>query len=165
MAEKYDLPYAKVKILKRMGEIFFINQDYTQAFIIHSQAMEILNTNNLIEEKPPIFNNMGVCKLKLIQYEEAALYFSNALFICNIVDNYKISNRVAFNLGLAYSNIGEIDNALNIVESYSAKAKESAEHKVYIKMKILAANCYEIKKDYENCIEIYLNLLQSIDDH
>lgn len=163
IAEEYDLPYAKVKILKRIGEIFFLDQEYTQSFIVHSQAMEILNANNIIEEKPTIFNNMGVCKLKLTQYEEAALYFNNSLIVCNLVDKYNIKNRVAFNLALAYSNTDEIDMAIKILESYSNKTNDSEEDKVFIKIKILACNCYEIKKDYEKCMKIYMDLLNSID--
>jgi len=162
MAEKYDLPYAKFRILKRMGKIFFADQDYTQSFIIHSQAMEILNTNNLIEEKPIIFNNMGVCKLKLTQYEEAVLYFSNSLIICDIINDYKICNRVLFNLALTYDNLGKVDETLKVIQKCNKKLDKIKENILYLKVKVMEANCYEVKKQYDKSFIIYDQLINDI---
>lgn len=158
MAEKYDLPYAKVKILKRMGEILLYDQEPVQAFISYSKAMEILNTNNFIEEKPAIFNNMGVCKLKLIQYEEATLYFNNSLIISNIINDIKIYNRVLFNLSLSYSNLRRHDDSLKIIDECLGRLDKEKEIILYLKVKIMEAFCYEKKKQYDKCMNIYYNL-------
>jgi len=162
MAEKYDLPYAKVKILKRMGKILLYDQEPVQAFISYSKAMEILNTNNFIEEKAAIFNNMGVCKLKLIQYEEAALYFNNSLIICVIVNDFKIYNRVLFNLILTYDNLRRIDETLKIIEECNERIDKVEENLIYIKVKVMEANCYEVKKEYDKSFIIYDNLVKEI---
>ncbi len=162
MAEKYDLPYAKVKILKRMGKILLYDQEPVQAFISYSKAMEILNTNNFIEEKAAIFNNMGVCKLKLIQYEEAALYFNNSLIICDIVNDFKIYNRVLFNLILTYDNLRRIDETLKIIEECNERIDKVEENVIYIKVKVMESNCYEVKKEYDKSFIIYDNLVKEI---
>ncbi|WP_040214787.1 helix-turn-helix transcriptional regulator [Clostridium polynesiense] len=163
ISDDYNVPYAKYKVYKRMGDLVLFNQEPIKAFIYYSEAMEILNLNNYLQERPSIFNNMGVCKLKLIQYEEAILYFTNALYISELDDSYGIYNRVAVNLSLAYINIGKIEECLSIIEEFSTKIDKDKENIIYIKMELLRANCYEYKKDYEKCLGIYWDLLDGLD--
>lgn len=165
IVEKYDLQYAKVKILKRMGEIFLYDQEPVQAFISYSKAMEILNRNNFIEEKALVFNNMGVCKLKLIQYEEAALYFNNSIFISNVINNYEIYNKTLFNLILTYNKLGKEDELIRVVEECNKRINKVKENLIYIKVKVMESNYYEEKNQLDKSLIIYENLVKDIDNN
>ena len=158
IAEEHKVPYAISKIYKRMGEIQLFNQEAVQAFISYSNSLEILNNNNLVNDKPLIFNNMGVCKLMLLDYEEAAHYFSNSLLVAELTGNYSAYNKTLFNLTLAYSNLKNIPDTLKTIERCIARLDKYKEYNIYLKVKIMEAYCYSENEDYKTSLSIYYDL-------
>ncbi|WP_426350712.1 tetratricopeptide repeat protein [Alloiococcus sp. CFN-8] len=155
IAEEHKAHYAKSRIYKRMGELQLYNQEAVQAFISNSSALEILNLNNIVKDKPIIFNNMGVCKLMLMDYEEAVFYFKNSLMISEIINDYKIYNRCLFNLALAYSHLDNLPETLKTLDRCITRLDKVKEFKLYVKAKILEAHSYSRMDENETALRIY----------
>ena len=131
-----------------MGELQVYNKEATQAFINYSKALEILNLNNLLKDKPIIFSNMGFCKLMLTDYEEAVFYYNSSLMLCEILNDYTIYNRCLYNLALTYSHLGNLPETLNTLDRCINRIDRTKENRLYLKAKILEAHSYsEMKED------------------
>ncbi|MBU5592185.1 helix-turn-helix transcriptional regulator [Clostridium sp. MSJ-4] len=163
LCDTNGLEYIKYKIYKRMGNIKLSDNNYNEAFFNYILSYEVLNTTEATGEKPSITNNLGVCKFKLIQYDEAILYFNNALALCNLTNNYDVYYKALFNLSLCYLELGKFDDALTLLQKCKRKISQSKDNRFYTKIVISEVNCYESKKEYDKCIEIYEQLEHTAD--
>lgn len=164
ITDKFNIPYGHYKLYKRMGDFFLINQKFQESFVYYTIAMDILNENNMKEEKIFLFNNMGINKLKMLQYDEAIVYFDSSLMLSNMIKKYDIYTKILYNLALAYLSIYKIEEAITAIIKCYKRLDKHSEAQLYIKLKILEANCYEEKGCFSKCIEIYYTLLKGEDN-
>lgn len=164
ITDKFHIPYGHYKLYKRIGDFFLLNQKFDESFVHYTIAMDILNENNMKVEKIFIFNNMGINKLQVLQYDEAIVYFESSLMIMNMLKRYEIYTKTLYNLALAYLSIYRVDEAITTINKCYEKLDKSSETQLYIKLKILEANCYEEKGMFGKCIQVYYALLNEEDD-
>lgn len=164
ITDKFSIPYGHYKLYKRIGDTFLINQQFEQSFVHYTIAMDILNENNMKEEKVFLFNNMGINKLKCLQYDEAIVYFNSCLMLSKMLKKYDIYIKVLYNLALAYLSIYKVDEAIAAINKCYDRLNKHSEIQLYIKLRILEANCYEEKGTISKCIEIYNSLLEEEDN-
>ncbi len=158
--EKYPGSYGAYKLYKYIGDKLLNDQSFEEAFVHYVIAMDIVNEMNLKEEKNVLFNNMGVCKLNLLQYDEAIYYFNCVLILSNTIKNFDMYTKSMYNMALSYLSIFKEDEALGIINKCYEKVDKIKDRQLYIKLKILEANCYDEKRDMVRCLNIYEKLLE-----
>ncbi len=164
LLENYELPYAKIKLYKYLGDKFVISNSFQEGFIYYTIALDIAEESGFKEEKLFLYNNMGVCKLKEVQYEEAIYYFNNVLILSNALKNYSIYKSSIYNLALAYHCVYKFDEALKIINNMDNYLDKEENKIIYLKMKILEAQCYEEKGLLLNAVKVYDELLLEEDN-
>ncbi len=158
IAEEHKVHYAKSRIYKRMGELLIFKQEAVQAFISYSKALEILNNSNKTTDKPLIYNNMGVCKLMLLDYDEAVYYFNSSLLVADLIGNYSVYNKALYNLALAYSALKNSKDTLETINRCIGRLNKDKEYNLYLKTRILEAYCYTEENKSEAALDIYKEL-------
>ena len=164
LLEYCELPYAKVKLYKYLGDNLLMTSTFQDAFAYYTIALDIAEESGFKDQKLLLYNNMGVCKLKEVQYEEAIYYFNNVLILSNSLKNYSIYKRSIYNLALAYHCIYKFDDALKIINNMDNYLDKEENKIIYLKMKILEAQCYEEKGLVRKAIKIYEELLLDTKD-
>ncbi len=159
LLESHEMPYIRVKLYKYLGDSLLTSSSFQEAFAYYTIALDIAEECAFKEEKLLLFNNMGVCRLKELQYEEAIYYFNNVLILSNTLKNYSIYRKSIYNLALAYTFVFKIDEALKIINTMDDYLDKNENKIIYLKMKILEAQCYEEKGLLRKSISIYEDLL------
>ncbi len=159
LLEYSEIPYVKVKLYKYLGDSLIMTSNFQEAFVYYTIALDIAEECSFKEEKLQLYNNIGVCKLREVQYEEAIYYFNNVLILSNNLKNYSVYKRSIYNLALAYVSVFKIDDALRIINSMGNYLDISENRIIYLKMKILQAQCYEEKGLLKRAVKVYNELL------
>ncbi|MBU3204814.1 helix-turn-helix transcriptional regulator [Clostridium algidicarnis] len=158
ICKEYEIYNVMIIIYKKVGDKLLNEVKAVEAFINYDKAMEIIDQNNITEYKIRILNNMGICKLRLLQYNEAIYYFNKSIELCHSTNDYKIYNKVLYNTCLVYSNMKNVYKALQYIKEAKERKDIKDEKNIFIKIRIIEALCYEDIDDYNKAIEIYKDL-------
>lgn len=164
LIEDMKLPYCQYILYKKLADMIMLKQRFEEAFSYYTMAMDILNDNNFKAEQIKIYNNMGICMLKLLRYDEAIYYFNSAITLCNSTGVFDVYLRALHNLSLAYTSILKLDDALDCIYKAYEELNKQENKPLYVKLKIIEASCYDSKRDFQRCIEVYKELLKDKKD-
>ncbi|MBU3197452.1 hypothetical protein KPL26_12360 [Clostridium algidicarnis] len=158
ICKEYEIYNVMIMVYKKIGDKLLNEAKAIEAFINYDKAMEIIDQNNIIEHKISILNNMGICKLRLLQYNEAIYYFNKSMNLSHNINDYKIYNKILYNMCLVYSNMKNVYKALQYIKEAKERKDIKDEKNIFIKIRIIEALCYEDIDDYNKAIEIYRDL-------
>ncbi|WP_426350713.1 tetratricopeptide repeat protein [Alloiococcus sp. CFN-8] len=164
LLEYCELPYAKVKLYKYLGDKSVVANSYHDAVAYYTIAVDIADESDFKEEKLLLYNNIGACKLMEVQYEEAIYYFNNVLILSNRLKSFSVYKKSIYNLALAYFSVFKIDDTLRIINNMDQYLDKRENKVIYIKMKILEAQCYEEKGLLIKAVKVYEELLSEEKD-
>ncbi len=162
LCKEYELSNVIIMVYKKNGDKLLNENKPFEAFINYDKAMEIIDQNNITEYKIAILNNMGICKVKLLQYNESIYYFNKTMDLCHSMNDYKIYNKVLYNISLVYSNMKNVYKALQYIKEAKERMNIKYENNRFIKIRIIEALCYENIGDYSKAIEIYKDLKDNL---
>jgi len=94
-----------------IGEIYSRKKDYSTAKYYYEKYMEEGGSLS-----PRIYNQIASCLIKLGEYEQAASYLEKGMAYAD----YDIKKALLKNQIVAYENMGDFDNALYMLETYTA---------------------------------------------
>lgn len=155
-AEKNNFPWAKIIATKKIGNIFFINKEVDKAYEKYISCLNMIDRLNSNKLKENIYNSIGNVKLKRMQYEEALIYYKEALSYCYINQKFTIKNIINYNIASVYHNLGDFNKSLQIIEEM---LKEDLEKPLIIKCIILKASNYRKLHLLQEALNIYKELL------
>ncbi|MBU3210473.1 tetratricopeptide repeat protein [Clostridium algidicarnis] len=158
ICKEYEISNVMIMVYKKIGDKLLNETKAVEAFINYDKAMEIIDQNNIMEYKILILNNMGICKLRLLQYNEAIYYFNKSMNLSHNINDYKIYNKILYNMSLVYSNMKNVYKALQYIKEAKERKDIKDEKNIFIKIRIIEALCYEYIDDYNKAIEIYRDL-------
>ena len=158
LCKEYELSNVIIMVYKKIGDKLLIETKPFEAFINYDKAMEIIDQNNITEYKIRILNNMGICKLRLLQYNESIYYFNKCMELGHSMNDYKIYNKALYNRLLACSSMKNTDKSLQYIKESKDRININNESDIFIKIRIIEALCYEEIGDYNKSIEIYKDL-------
>ncbi len=158
LCKKYELSNVIIMVYKKNGDKLLNENKPFEAFINYDKAVEIIDQNDITEYKIAILNNMGICKLRLLQYNESIYYFNKSMDLCHSMNEYKIYNKILYNISLAYSTMGSARKSLQYIKEAKHRINIKDEKNILAKIRIMEALCYQNIEDYEKCIEIYKDL-------
>ncbi|SUY45520.1 transcriptional regulator, XRE family [Clostridium putrefaciens] len=162
ICKEYELSNVMIMVYKEIGDKLLNEAKAVEAFINYDKAIEIIDQNNITEHKIRTLNNMGICKLRLLQYNEAIYYFNKSIELSHSTNDYKIYNKVLYNMCLVYSNMKNVYKALQYIKEAKERKDIKDEKNIFIKIRIIEALCYEEIDDYNKAIEIYKDLKDNL---
>lgn len=155
-AEKNNFPWAKIIATKKIGNIFFINKEVDKAYEKYISCLNMIDRLNSNKLKEVIYTSIGNVKLKRMQYEEALIYYKEALSYCYINDNVNVKNNINYNIASVYHNLGDFNKSLKIIEEM---LNEDLEKPLVIKCTFVMANNYKEMNLVSKALIIYEELL------
>lgn len=159
-AHDNNFKLAEINGLKKVANILLIDKQYKEAFKEYTLCLNKIDEINSNILKENIYNCIGIVKMELTQYEEALIYYKEALNYCYINNKFDIKSKVIYNLALTYHNIGKYEKSLEYIENI---LKEKLENRLYVKFRILQGLNYHNMKRLDEAIEIYLDTIKHKD--
>ncbi len=138
-AEENNYPWAKIVATKKIGNLFFINGEFNKAYETYIKCLEMIDSLHSNRHKENIYLCIGSVKLKNVQYEEALVYYEEALNYCYMNNRFNVKSRIEYNIALTLNNLGDFHKSIKVVNN---SLSYNMEKSVYFKMQILNVSNY-----------------------
>jgi len=165
IAKSYSLNTIESKVFMKKGDIYFNKNQYLEAFKNFFYSMDIIRGDCLNSDICYVYNRLGYCKFLLLDYEEAIVYYNNAIYNAKVFGEENISLCASYNLALCYSYTSKFDEAIEIINNFITVVNNEEHFFYYIKANILQANCYEGMEEIDKAILILNNLIELVKEH
>ncbi len=157
-AEENNYPWAKIVATKKIGNAYFRDENLNEAYKKYIQCLELIDVFKSNKFKEKIYNCIGSIKLKKLQYEEALIYYEEALNYCYINNTFTIKNSIQYNLAAVLHNIKDFDKSIKVIEEALSNNIGEA---LYIKLQILKGGNYMETNSIEEALNIYNTISKS----
>ncbi|MDP9751808.1 tetratricopeptide repeat protein [Thermoanaerobacter pentosaceus] len=164
IADEYKLKRVTALAYIKIGDVMYKNQHYQDAFIDYHRALDILLLNNIKEQLPYVYNMLGACKVALLEYSEAIMYFQRALECAEEVNDIEIKIKASYNNALCYRCIGKPALSIDYIEKCLSVLDKEKDFEHYVYAKSIEANSYRDMKEYDKALEIFKGLVEEIKD-
>jgi len=166
ISKKFDLLNIKAIAYSELGEYYFNNKNYNEAFLNYNNSIDIFKSISQNEKIPYIYLKIGLCQALLLNYSEALSFFNLSEQYAKIYKDKTILKRTIYNSAKCYVALKKIDIALKYIETFLTFCNKKEDYISYINANILKANCYETISNFNTAIQIYHNLLnENIDSN
>lgn len=162
ISREFNLDDISVKAYHKLGDLQFSCNNYSNAFANYNFALELCKKPNNTKSEVYLYNSIGKCKLKMLQYTDAIFYFERANYYAVLYDNSEIYRISMYNLALCFKKLNRIDAALKYLNDILKLFDKNINFTEYVYVNILRANCYEIQNYDDKSIEIYNELIKKI---
>ncbi|MBZ9686671.1 helix-turn-helix domain-containing protein [Clostridium estertheticum] len=159
ICNRYNLFDILSTLYVKKGNILYSSSKYSEAFTHYYDALVIYNSINSLEDKAFIYNKLGRCRLQTLEYFESMSFFTKA-YNLSLIGNYKLVKKNSlYNISLVYKKLNKIDDALEHINKYINICDYDIDFFDIIDARILEANCYSSKNEYNITIQIYKEIL------
>ncbi|GAA0115469.1 helix-turn-helix domain-containing protein [Clostridium senegalense] len=160
----YGLDKIKCLSYMRMGEIYFKNSEYVNAYKYYFFALD-LNRNDLLADKEiTLYNRIAKCKYYVLNYDEAIVLFMREYESCKKFNKRSDMQKALYNLAVCYKQSGDIDKTILTLNKFTENYEfyDDKEEELYICANSIKANCYKDKGQCKTAIDIYNNLISKM---
>ncbi|MBZ9634474.1 helix-turn-helix transcriptional regulator [Clostridium sp. FP1] len=163
ICSRYSLLDILSTLYVKKGNILYSHGKCGEAFTYYYDALIFYNSINSIEVKAFIYNKLGKCRLQMLEYFESLSFFTKA-YNLSVIGNYKLVERNSlYNMALVYKKLNKIDDALEHINKYIDICDYDIDFFDIIDARVLEANCYFSKNQYNKSIQIYKETLNKKD--
>jgi HTH-type transcriptional regulator, quorum sensing regulator NprR len=149
----------------KLAEELYDNSDFIGSFKNYHESLEIGLTLGMINKVAFLFNKLGKCKLKLMEFEEAAIYFRKAYFMSIENGDKSTMSNSCFNLALVLKKLNNLNDSLYFIDKYLEVCDIKCFRSEHLNALLLKSNCYLDSGDYKLALKSYEMLLSiAIDD-
>lgn len=159
ISTEFKLNSIIVKSYQKLGDLCFKCNNYLDAFTNYNISLDLCKNINEKGLEVYLYNSIGNCKLKLLQYTDAIFYFERANYYSTIYDNNEIRRFSIYNLGLCFKKLNKLDTALNYLNDFLALCDKNSTSIECVYANILKANCYEMQNNLDESLSIYNHLI------
>lgn len=160
IANKFNLLAVKAISYSKIADYFFVKKEYDKAFVNYNDSIAIYKDIKQNEVIPHLYFQIGLCKIRSFQYNDALSYFDICEHYSIMYKDIKTHQLVLYDIALCYKKLNKLDLALENIEKYLLFSNK--EDDFYYYANILKANCYEAIGKHDIVIEIYTSLLAEI---
>ena len=150
MAIKFTGGESKAEAALAIADIYFHQERFEEALSEYSQILKTYPNLGFL-----VFPGIARCYYKLLDYEQAKLFYQKALKLIDIKD----TSDIQFSLADVYEAKNELDAAitmyLKLADTYNDDTQLS------IRALLRAAKIYEDKDDFRNALGIYERIAQN----
>ena len=159
IAKKYDLCNIIANAYSELGEYYFNNKNYEEAFFSYNNSIDILKDIKQNEKIAYLYLKMGLCKGILLNFTAALSFFNLSEQYAKLYNDKTILKRALYNSAKCFVNLNKVDTALRYIEILLSLYNKKDDYTSYINANILKANCYEAIDEFDTAIEIYATQL------
>ncbi|MBK5242435.1 helix-turn-helix domain-containing protein [Clostridium sp.] len=159
ISSKFNLEDISAKAYHRLGDLYFEIGNYRDAFEKYITVLDIFKSFGKKKLYADLYNILGKCKMKLLQYHDALFYFQRANHYSITYSNSTIQRLSLYNLGLCLKKINKIDNALIYINEFITMCDKDINFKEYIYANILICTCYETQNNIDKALDVYNGLI------
>lgn len=154
---KFDSMLRQATIVK--ANILYDETKYKQALYYYQEALESsIKYNKNYELISMLYNKLGKCKLELLGYDEALIFFQKSYQYAIICDDELHKRNALFNIALVNKKLGFIDEALINIDKFINIINNEQNTDDYINAVILKSNCYISKNEYTKALNLYKDM-------
>jgi tetratricopeptide (TPR) repeat protein len=164
IAKQYGLEEVEAAINKILGDNNYSTTNYNDAFLNYIMSLDIYkNTSNEVHI-PYLYNRLGMCKFKALEFTEANLYFNRAIYYSQEQNNNETLKNSIYNVSQCYRQLNKLDEAIKYIDIYITKwiKDEQTPERTYAKS--LKANYLYEKGNIDEAISIYIDLIENAID-
>lgn len=163
ISTEFNLDDITAEIYKKDADKYFEEVDYSKAFVNYSNSLGKLKELKLKELQAYVYMQMGVCKLKRNEYDDAIFYFNQAMYYAKeLGDEHRFVN-TSYNLALTYFNMQKYTESIEILDKYIVY-NDTVERSLKIDSRVLKANSsYKLGKRKE-AVEEYFLIIQELEE-
>lgn len=156
---KYNLHDVEALAYLKKGEYIFNERLYSKAMTYYVEAIGKYSSLNDKQFEAYLFNKLGLCKLYELHYTEALEFFKKANYLAIINKDLVTQKNSTYNISLCYRKLNRLDDSIEYIDSYLELCNKDIEFTSYVYAKVIKANCYRDKKEFDRAREIYMYLL------
>ena len=164
LGKEKNMHWPEVYATKKKGNIYVVNQEYDKAEKAYRKCLNLIDKIGSNDLKQIIYNNLGLIKDRCLQYYDAVVYYQEALNYCYINNEFTIKDKINYNIGLTYYNIGDYEKALDTLQRLLGDEGEKSSY--YYKTRLIQGVIFYKLKRTSKALEILSNLIsmENIDD-
>lgn len=161
LCNRYNLIDILPQLYSKKADLFYMGSKFDEAFTYYYDALEIYISLNNLEAKAIIYNKLGKCRLKVLEYIESLSFFKKAYNLSSKEKFMSVEKNSLYNMALVYKKLNKIDDAIEHINRYLELCSQDLYSTDIIDARILEANCYSIKYQFEKSISIYKEILDN----
>lgn len=165
ITSKFNLLNIRAMAYSKLGDYYFNNADYEEAFITYNTSISIYKDINQNESVSYLYRQIGLCKAITLQYTDALSYFKISEQHALLYKDIKTRKLSLYSLAKCYKKLNKIDLALEHIDIFLSICDKDEDFTYYIYTNILKANCYEIYKEFDTVIDMYNSLINEFSDN
>lgn len=160
MVEQEGNMKAKIEVLYLKGGVYYVNGDYVNAQFSYDEAFELAEKLDLPLEKARILNGRGLVFLGQHKYDQAIDTWKQSLQIFKNHSSMEFQPTLMFNIGLAYSQLGQFDTSLAWLDQSIDLAERVGNQAIADMAMNRRAKVYFDKGEYQTAENQYQSLLE-----
>jgi HTH-type transcriptional regulator, quorum sensing regulator NprR len=162
VAKKYCLTRVEAQAFKTLGDYEFEGEGYSEAFIYYMISLDLYKDTDDKRFIAYLYNKLGVCKFKRLEYIEANSFFGRANYYAILYKDSKIEKHTNYNAARVFKKLEKYDDALEYIQRYLEFCDKEAELKDYVHANVLKASCYRQKKNKDKALNVLGKLMDEL---
>lgn len=165
LVKEYNLSELTTEVYTLKANKLYDNRLFEEAFTYYYEVLENIKKDQ--KQKAFLYNKLGKCKTKMLNYIEAITYFNKG-YECSIAScEDSIKKNCLYNIAVTYRKLGSTKLALDSINELLAISDCDSNFNEYIGNLILKSNCYIDLNMYQeaiNTLEFSLNKFNNSED-
>ncbi|PWL55089.1 MAG: tetratricopeptide repeat protein [Clostridium cadaveris] len=157
--KEQGMSWTEVYATKKKGNIYVVNHEYDKAEAAYRKCLNLIDSIGSNKLKHEIYNNLGLIKDRCLKYYDAVMYYQEALKYCYINNDFIKKDRITYNIGLTYYNIGNYEKSMDTLQLLMDDKCEQTSY-YYKGNMIQGVILYKLKRTSE-ALKTLLNLVES----
>jgi tetratricopeptide (TPR) repeat protein len=109
-----------------------------------------------------VYCNLGYCKTKKTDYEDAIFYYKKAIYYAKEEDDNLIFFKASHSLALAYGSLGENEKCLEIIENNILNNSVQPEEHFLYNAKLMRANIYDATGKLDEAAKEFFEIVEIV---
>jgi HTH-type transcriptional regulator, quorum sensing regulator NprR len=164
VAKKYSLTRVEAQAFKTLGDYEFEGESYGTAFIKYIVALDLYKDTDDKRFIAYLYNKLGVCKFKQLEYIEANSFFDRGNYYAILYKDSIMEKNTIYNAARVFKKLEKYDEALKYTQRYLELCDKEEDFKDYVYASVLKANCYRHKKNKDKAINILRKLMDELSE-
>jgi tetratricopeptide (TPR) repeat protein len=164
IAKEYTLDEVEAEIHKILGDNNYSSTNYNDALLNYIMSLDIYKNTFNETHIPYLYNRLGMCKFKALEFTEANLYFNRAIYYSQEQNNNETLKNSIYNTSQCYKKLNKFDEAIKYIDIYITKWSKDEQASEYTYAKSLKANYLFGKGNIDEAILIYIDLIEKTED-
>ncbi|MBK1813492.1 hypothetical protein JHL18_23020 [Clostridium sp. YIM B02505] len=161
ISSEFNLDDITAEIYKKDADKYFEEVDYSKAFINYSNSLGKLKELKIKDLQTYVYKQMGVCKLKRNEYDDAIFYFNQALYYAKELGDEDCFVNTSYNLALTYFDMQKYNESIEILDKY-VMFNDNIDRSLKIDSRVLKANSFYKQGKRKEAIADYFLIIEEL---